>query len=141
VILVLLILGISIAFFVTAWGWENWGQTVAGWINHNLAPIPQAVAAVRVRSGSGLVWSEVLSDDNAAQLQTLLAQKPQLRDLLPKLMKLSPETLAALDRLVSNPERGSEVLQAVSQVDSDIITTLHQLGTKDRNLLLALFKS
>jgi hypothetical protein len=140
VILVLLILATAAAFFFTAWGWENWGQSVAGWINRNVAPTPQAVAAASHREG-GLDWSGGLVDDNTAQIQTVLAQKPQLRALLPKLLNLSPETLAALDSILANPERGSEVLQAVSQVDSEVIATLRRLGTKDRNLLMTLFKS
>lgn len=140
IILVLLILGVAAAFFVTAWSWENWGQTVAGWINHNIAPIPQAVTAAAGRSDSSLALSQALAADNPAQVQTLLAQKPELRGLLPKLMNLSPETLAALDTILSNPQRGSDLLQAVSQVDTEVITTLRQLGAKDWGLLKALFK-
>jgi hypothetical protein len=136
VILVLLILGTALAFFVTAWSWENWGQKVAGWINHNVAPIPQAVAAASTRSNSGIA----LAEDSAAQVQALLAQKPEVQGLLPKLINLSPETLAALDALLANPERGSDLLQALSKVDAEVITSLRQLGAKDRNLLSALIK-
>ena len=140
IILVLLILGVAAAFFVNAWSWENWGQTVAGWINHNIAPIPQAVIAAAGRSDSSQTLSQALAADNSTQAQTLLAQKPELRGLLPKLMNLSPETLAALDTILSNPQRGSDLLQAVSQVDTEVITTLRQLGAKDWGLLKALFK-
>jgi hypothetical protein len=140
VILVLLILGTAAAFFLTAWGWENWGQTVAGWINHNFAPIPQALAAAG-QPGSSVNWSNLPVADSTAQIETLLAQKPQLRELLPKLTKLSPETLTALDSILANPERGSDLLQAVSQVDGEIIATLQKLGPEERNLLKTLFKS
>jgi hypothetical protein len=134
VILGLMILGIVGAFFVTAWSWENWGQTVAGWINKNVNPIPQAIAAAAVRSEGGLAVTD------PAQMETLLAQKPELQKLLPRLLKLPPETLTALDKLLSNPERGSEILTAISQVDTEVIATLRQLGVKDWGLLKALFK-
>lgn len=140
VILVLLILGTAAAFFVTAWSWENWGQIVAGWINKNVAPIPLAVAAVSARGDSGLAMTQALTTDNMPQVEALLAQKPEVRALLPRLMNLTPETLAALNSILVNPERGSEILSAVSKVDADLLATLRQLGTKDRNLLLALFK-
>lgn len=136
VILLLLILGTALAFFVTAWSWENWGQKAAGWINRNVAPIPQAVAAATARSEGGVA----LSGDNASQVQTLLAEKPELRGLLPKLLTLPSETLAALDTLLANPERGSDLLQALSKVDAEVINSLRQLGAKDRNLLMALLK-
>ena len=140
VILVLLILGTGLVFFITAWSWENWGQTVAGWINRNVAPIPQAVAAAAGRAEGGLVPSQALAAGDMAQLQALLAQKPELQHLLPRLLNLSPETLAALDTILANPERGSEILSAISRVDAEVITTLRQIGAKDRNLLLALIK-
>ncbi|MBE7552633.1 MAG: hypothetical protein HS126_16310 [Anaerolineales bacterium] len=136
VILVLLILGTALAFFITAWSWENWGQKVAGWINHNVAPIPQAVAAATARGDSGAA----LVGDNATQVQALLAQKPELRGLLPKLMNLPSETLAALDTLLANPERGSDLLQALSKVDAEVITSLRQLGARDWGLVRSLFK-
>ncbi|MCK6626529.1 MAG: hypothetical protein L6R45_15295 [Anaerolineae bacterium] len=134
VILGLMILGIVGAFFVTAWSWENWGQKVAGWINKNVNPIPQAMAAAAVRSEGGLAVAD------PAQMEALLAQKPELQKLLPRLVKLPPETLTALDKLLSNPERGSEILTAISQVDTEVIATLRQLGAKDWGLLKALFK-
>lgn len=140
VILSLLILGTGTAFFATAWSWENWGQAVAGWIDDNVAPIPQAAAAAASRSDSGQALSQALTADNTTQVQTLLAQKPELRDLLPKLMNLPPETLSALDTILANPERGNDLLQAVSKVDTEVIATLRQLGARDRALLSALFK-
>ncbi|MFN8455880.1 MAG: hypothetical protein U0401_14645 [Anaerolineae bacterium] len=140
IILVLLILGVAAAFFVTAWSWENWGQTTAAWINHNIAPIPQAVTAAAGRSDSSQTLSQAIAADNPMQVQTLLTQKPELRGLLPKLVNLSPETLAALDSILSNPQRGSDLLQSVSQVDTEVIATLRQLGAKDWGLLKALFK-
>lgn len=139
-ILALLILGTGLAFFITIWSWENWGQKVAGWLNRNIAPIPQAVAAAAGRGDGGLVLSQALADDDMARVQALLAQKPELQTLLPRLVNLQPETLAALDTLLANPERGSEILSAVSRVDAEVITALRQIGTKDRNLLLALIK-
>jgi hypothetical protein len=167
--LLLLTLGVTTAFFLTAWSWEGWGQKVAGWINHNVNPIPQAVTAAAARvalpacmptervgktgvaaSDSGGAMTQALAADNPAQVQTLLAQKPELRRLLPKLMNLPPETLSALDTILANPEQGSDLLQAVSQIESEtmpspgvvaeVIAALRQLGAKDRNLLLALFK-
>lgn len=136
VILILLLLGTALAFFVTAWSWEDWGQKVAGWINRNVAPVSQAVVAATARSDGGAT----LTADNAAQVQTLLAQKPELSGLLPKLLNLPSETLAALDTLLTNPERGSDLLQALGKVDAEVINSLRQLGAKDRNLLLALLK-
>ncbi len=133
-ILVLLILGTGAAFFVTAWSWENWGQRVAAWISKNVAPVPQALATATARSDSGITLTDT------AQMEALLAQKPELQKLLPRLMKLEPETLAALDTILANPERGSEILAAVSRVDAEVITALRQIGAKDRNLLLALIK-
>jgi hypothetical protein len=95
IILLFLLLGMGIAFFVTAWSWEKWGQKVADWINKNVSPIPQAVATVTVRSEGGLAVTD------PGQMEALLAQKPELQKLLPRLMKLPPETLTALDTLLS----------------------------------------
>jgi hypothetical protein len=136
VILLLLIAGTGALFFVTAWSWENWGRKVAGWINKNIAPIPQAVAAVAAQGEGGAA----LPAQDVPQLQALLAQKPELQRLLPRLMKLTPETLAALETLLDNPDRGSEIITAVGRVDTEVIATLRQIGTKDRSLLLALLK-
>lgn len=107
VILVLMIVGVAAVFFVTAWSWENWGQKVADWINKNVSPVPQAMAAAMARSDSGL------AEIDPGQVETLLAQKPELQQLLPRLVKLSPETLAALDKLLANPKRSSEILAAI----------------------------
>ena len=134
VILLLLIFGTVGAFFVTAWSWENWGQKVAGWINRNVSPIPQAIAAAAVRGDGGRAVTD------PAQMEALLAQKPELQKLLPRLVNLPPETLASLDTLLANPERGSEILAAINQVDAEVIAALRQIGGKDRNLLLALLK-
>ncbi len=110
VILALLIVGVGAAFFVTAWSWENWGQKVAGWINQNIAPIPQAAAAAVARSEGGITPSPA----EAASVQDLLTQKPELRRLLPKLMNLPPEAVSALETILANPERGSEILIKIS---------------------------
>lgn len=136
VILLLLILGTAVAFFVTAWGWENWGPKVAGWIDRNVAPVPQAVMTATARSEGKLS----LTGEDASQVQTLLTQKPELRGLLPKLLNLPSETLTALDTLLANPERGGDLLQALGKVDAEVINSLRQLGAKDRNLLMALLK-
>jgi hypothetical protein len=56
------------------------------------------------------------------------------------LVNLPPETLASLDTLLANAERGSEILAAINQVDAEVIAALRQIGGKDRNLLLALLK-
>ncbi len=140
VILVLMILSTGGAFFVTAWSWEGWGPKVARWIDATVAPIPQAVATVNARGNSSAVLSKALISDNTSEVQGLLAQKPELLELLPKLMDCQPETLAALDRLLENPERGSEILAAISKVDTEVVTALRKIGTRDRNLLLALLK-
>ncbi|MEW5957735.1 MAG: hypothetical protein AB1801_08435 [Chloroflexota bacterium] len=137
VILILMILGAGGAFFVTAWSWEGWGQNVGRWIEANVAPIPQAVAAVNARGDSRAILSKVLAGENVS---AVLAQKPELLELLPKLLDCQPETLAALDRLLENPERGSEILAAISKVDTEVVTALRQIGARDRNLLLALLK-
>jgi hypothetical protein len=140
VILLLLILGTGAAFFVTAWSWENWGQKVAGWIDYNVAPIPQAVAAAASRSDNGQALSQAFTAGNTEQVQELLAQKPELRDLLPRLMNLPPETLSALETILANPERGSDLLEAVSKVDTEVMAILRQLGARDQDLLSALLK-
>lgn len=137
-ILGLMTLATAGAFFVTAWSWEGWGKTVAAWIEQNVTPIPRAVLAV---SGDGsAAMNQALTAGQTDQLQALLAQKPELGRLLPRLMSCSPETLAALENILANPERGAELLAAVSRVDTEIITTLRQVGAQDRNLLLALVK-
>ncbi len=138
-ILILMTAGAVMAFAVTAWSWEGWGQKVAAWIDTNVTPIPRAVSAASQRDGSSLL-DQALAAENSGQVQALLDQKPELRRLLPQLMKLPPETLAALETIVANPERGSDILVAVSRVDTEVITTLRQIGERDRNLLLALVK-
>ncbi len=137
-ILVLMILGVAGAFFVTAWTWEGWGQKVADWIDANVAPIPRAVAAASARSDGSAAMTQALAAGNIPQVQSLLEQKPELRDLLPRLMNCQPETLAAIDKILTNPERGSEILLAISKVDTEVIAALRKIGAKDRNLLLAL---
>lgn len=140
VIVALMVLGIVGAFLVTAWSWEGWGSKVAGWIDANVSPIPQAVAAADARSDEGALLAKMLSGQNAAEAEALLNRKPELLDLLPKLMNCRPETLTALDTILTNPERGGEILSAISKVDSEVVSALRKIGSKDRNLLLALIK-
>lgn len=113
IILVLMIVGVAAVFFVTAWSWENWGQKAADWINHNISPVPQAMAAAMARSDGGL------SEIDPGQVEALLAQKPELQRLLPRLLKLPPEKLAALDALLANPKRSSEILAAIRSTTKD----------------------
>lgn len=140
VILALMTLGVAGAFLVTAWTWENWGEKVAGWIDRNVAPVPQAIAAAAQRGDSPAMMGQALASQDMAQLQALLAQKPELQALLPRLMACTPETLAALQQILANPERGGEILSAVSKADMEVVATLRELGAKDRNLLLALVR-
>jgi hypothetical protein len=139
-ILVLMILGLAGAFFVTAWSWEGWGQKVADWINVNLDPIPKAIAATAARSDGSLAMTQALAAGNVPQVQSLLEQKPELRALLPKLMNCQPETLTAIESILANPERGGEVLSAISKVDTEVIAALRKISARDHNLLLALVK-
>jgi len=140
VILALMTLAVAGAFFVTAWSWEGWGEQVARWIYRNVAPIPQAAAAASGRADSGAMLNQALANRNEAQVQALLEQKPELQALLPRLMACPPETLAALDHILENPERGGEILSAITRIDLELVTALRQVGAKDRNLLLALVK-
>ncbi len=140
VILIVMILGTGAAFFLTAWTWEGWGPKVAHWLDANVAPIPQAVVAVNSRADGSALLASALADQNRPEVQALLQQKPALVELLPKLMSCRPETLAALDTILANPERGGEILAAVSKVDAEVVETLRDIGAKDRNLLLALIK-
>jgi len=140
VILILMILGTGAAFLATAWTWEGWGPKVANWLDANVAPIPQAVATVNSRADGRAVLSRALASGDSAELEALLQQKPELVELLPKLMNCRPETLAALDSILANPDRGGEILTAVSKIDAEVVAALRQLGAKDRNLLLALVK-
>jgi hypothetical protein len=140
VIVALMLLGAGGAFFVTAWSWEGWGTKVARWIDVNVSPIPQAVAAAGARSDEGAALAKVLSGANATEAQAVLSQKPELLELLPKLMNCRPETLTALDTILANPDRGGEILSAISKVDTEVVSALRKIGAKDRNLLLALIK-
>lgn len=139
-ILAFMILGTGAAFFVTAWSWEGWGAKVAHWLDVNVAPIPQAVVAVNNRADGSALLAGALANQNTPEVEALLQQKPELVELLPKLMSCRPETLAALDAILANPERGGEILAAVSRVDAEVVATLRDIGAKDRNLLLALIK-
>lgn len=140
VILALMTLGVAGAFLVTAWTWENWGQKVAGWIDRNVAPVPQAIAAASQRGDSQALLNQALAGQDTVRLLALLEQKPELQALLPRLMNCAPETLAALEQILANPERGGEILAAISKVDVEVVGMLRQLGAKDRNLLLALVR-
>ncbi|GAB4547730.1 MAG: hypothetical protein Kow0063_42490 [Anaerolineae bacterium] len=139
-ILALMVLGMAGVFFVTAWTWEGWGPKVAAWIDTNVAPIPQAVAAVSAHSDDSTAMSQALATENVAGVQALLDQRPELRHLLPRLMACRPETLTALETILSNPERGGEILQAIGKVDAEVVAALRKIGARDRNLLLALVK-
>lgn len=132
-ILLVLIAGVSAAFFVTAWSWENWGQAVAAWFDRHINPIPQALTAAALRTGPE---PATLS----AEVMQRLAQQPELQRLLSRLLTLPPETLAALDTILADPERGSDIITAISRVDAELVATLRQLGAKDRHLLAALIK-
>jgi hypothetical protein len=139
-ILVLLILGTAAAFLGTVWSWEGWGRTAAGWIERNVAPVPRALAAAAERSDGSVALDQALANHDTGQIGALLDRKPELRGLLPKLMNLSPDTLAALDTILADPDRGAEILTAIGRVDGEVIATLRQIGDRDRNLLLALVK-
>jgi len=140
VILLLLILGVGGAFFVTAWTWEGWGPKIAGWIDVNVSPIPRTLVAASARGNTGAMLAQSLANKNEAEVQALLNQNPKLQHLLPKLMNCQPETLAALDTILANPERGGEILSVISKVDVEVVSALRKVGAKDRDLLLALVK-
>jgi hypothetical protein len=139
-ILALMTLGTASAFLGTVWSWEGWGRTAAAWIDLHVAPIPRAVAAAATRSDGSAPLTQALADQQPGQVQALLDRKPELRSLLPKLMRLSPDTLAALDTILADLDRGSEILTAIGRVDGEVISALRQIGDRDRNLLLALVK-
>lgn len=111
VILFLMIVEVA-RFFVTAWSWENWGQKVADWINKNMVPLPLWLRRWRVSDGG-------LSEIDPGQVEAQLAQKPELQQLLLRLVKLPPETLSALDKLLANPKQSSEILAASKSTAKD----------------------
>jgi hypothetical protein len=58
---------------------------------------------------------------------------------LPKgIEKLDPQTQAALNTLLADPEHGAAIIRALSRLDPVLINSLQHLDKKDRTLLLAI---
>ncbi len=139
VILLVLIAVTAIAFFLTAWTWEGWGQVVAGWINDNVAVVSEAVAeAGAAVTEEGEPGPDVLP--TPAELAALFERKPELKTLWPRLAHGSTRLLADLNQILSDEEQGANLLHAVSRLDLKMISAMKSLREKDRELLLALAK-
>ncbi len=135
-ILTLMSILVAGAFLVTAWTWEGWSKSLARWIENNVAPITDAIAEKNAAFAAG----ESPAAASSAEMAALLARKPELAALLPKLMDGDPALLADLNRILSNQPEGARLLHAVSRFDAKLISTLKDLDNADRSLLLALIK-
>jgi len=139
IILLVLITGTAIAFFLTAWTWEGWGQVVADWINDNVAVVSEAVAEASY-SATNEAETGPAAIPTSAELLALFERKPELKKLWPRLTRSNARLLADLNQILSDEEQGANLLHAVSRLDLKLIATMKSLREKDREFLLALVK-
>jgi len=135
-ILALMSVLVAGAFLLTAWTWEGWSKSLAGWIKNNVAPITDAVAEKNAAFAAG----EAFAAASSPELAALFARQPELESLLPKLLAGDAELLADLNHILTNQPEGARLLHAVSLLDINLLSTLKQLNKTDRDLLLALIK-
>ena len=136
VILILMIVAVAAAFFLTAWSWEGWGKLAADWINDNVKVISNA-AIEAGESANETGSAPAASPPTPAELSGLFERKPELKTLWPKLAGSDTRLLQDLNQILNDDEQGPKLLHAVSRLDLKLVTALKQLHPKERDLLLA----
>jgi hypothetical protein len=63
---------------------------------------------------------------------------PEVVALLPKIARLNPAGIYALNRILENPEEASELLHSLSRLDADLVRRIRKLDRESRAILLAL---
>ncbi|MDM8531857.1 hypothetical protein QUF63_11855 [Anaerolineales bacterium HSG25] len=144
-ILMLMIAVTGVAFFLTAWSWEGWGQVAAAWINDNVKIVSDA--AINASVDMPVETVDVPTDDSEAtsapsptELANLFEQNLELKNLWTKLAHSDSTLLNDLNQILSNEEQGSTLLHAVSRLDLKLATSLKQLNEQERALLMAVAK-
>lgn len=139
IILILMIVGVGAAFFITAWTWEGWGKFVAAWVNNNVTVVSNAVIeAGRAAGDDSAPEPDSAALPGPAQLAAALEDRPELRRLWPKLSRADKRLLRDLNQILSDEKQGAELLRAVSRLDLKLAQSIKQLNPNDRELLLAL---
>lgn len=132
-----LIVIVGVAFFLTAWSWEGWGQVVANWINNNVTPMSKAmIDAMATDPAEDIEQPDI--PRTPAEVAVELDHNPELNDLWPKLVTSNKQVLKDLNQLLSNSEQSADLLHAVSRLDLKLADAIKQLNKKDRDLLMAL---
>ncbi len=108
-ILILMILGLGGAFFLTAWSWEGWGPGVAKWIKENVTVVRDAAFEANASVDQANVPTQ-------AEINALFKEKPALKDLWPQLANSSPELLGDLNQLLSNKKEGAHLIHTVTHL-------------------------
>lgn len=73
-----------------------------------------------------------------ADLPDIAGYSPEIVALLPKIARLNPAGLHALQRLLENPEQAAELLHSLSRLDPELVRRIRSLDRESRALLLAL---
>jgi len=84
------------------------------------------------------VAATLRAQELTAVWQLLIQTQPELTELVPALANADPHTLRALARLLSDPQRGPQLVQTLSQLDPKLVEQVRQLSPRERELLMAL---
>ena len=123
----------------------NWGNLILGLMILGLTVVGGAFIWWREGLGSKFVaWRrepEIARTLRPAALpadwSALIAERPELADLLPTLLEADPQTLQAVARVLADGH-GADMLQALGRLDLSLVEDVRKLGRRERELLWAL---
>jgi hypothetical protein len=87
---------------------------------------------------SNLQSASIAPDNRDSRLEIAGELSPDLTQLLPALQSLDPRTLRALKIILSDRQRGEELLQSLSLVNFAVLDEMKRLDKRELSLLLAL---
>jgi hypothetical protein len=140
-ILLTLIVLLALVFAGLVWHFERIPDRFAAWWQANMVLQPQAAGAGAM--GGAVPLPGVPAEQGApapadVDWPAVLANRPELAEILTALASADPETLTAMTNLVRNRPLGLRVLKAVGHMNLDMLAAFEQLDAKEINLLLAL---
>ncbi|MEW5870092.1 MAG: hypothetical protein AB1894_12510 [Chloroflexota bacterium] len=121
----------------------NWGDVIVGLMIFAVAGGGGAFVYYNERKLRGLPFLPSLpasTQPAAAELPVphIEGYEPEVLALLPRLARLDPVGLHAMQRLLENPEEASELLHSLSRLDPELVKRIRSLDRESRAMLLAL---
>lgn len=74
------------------------------------------------------------------EIGEVFERKPGMRELWPRLVDASPDTLEALSSVLQDRKYGEETLQTVAHIDREMVHRLRQMNPQERDVAVTLAK-